>query len=180
MATCASAARAAIPEHAAEDSFDMLPALLGEDGGKPIRDFTLHQTINLSLAIREGNWKFLDHKGSGGNRYDRPPLAQFAIADSAPDAPKPALRPRRRPRRNQKPRRPEAGDRRPPQSQTRSARRRLPQRRPAPALAQNPRRELPRARRQTLTAPRIQGILHALTNPEPPPTCIVVPFQIRT
>jgi arylsulfatase A-like enzyme len=87
MATCAALTGAKLPPDAAEDSFNMLPALLGEDGGKPIRPYLLHQTMDLSLAIRRGPWKYLDHRGSGGNAYDRGPLQPYAMQDAAPDAP---------------------------------------------------------------------------------------------
>jgi hypothetical protein len=87
MATCAALVGARLPDNAAEDSVNMLPVLLGKDGGKPIREFTLHQTISLALAIREGKWKYLDHKGSGGNRYDTPALAPYALEEKAPTAP---------------------------------------------------------------------------------------------
>jgi arylsulfatase A-like enzyme len=88
MATCASIVGAKLPNHCAEDSFDMLPVLLGRDGGKPVRDFTLHQTWTFDLAIRQGDWKFLDHKGSGGNRYESSAeLKPYILPDSAPDAP---------------------------------------------------------------------------------------------
>ncbi len=87
MATCAAVVGATLPNAAAEDSFNMLPALLGQAGGKPIRPFTLHQTISLALSIREGDWKYLDHTGSGGNRYDREGLAQYALKETAKDAP---------------------------------------------------------------------------------------------
>ena len=89
MATCATLSGAKLPEDAAEDSFDILPALLGQAKG-PIRKYTLHQTIKLDLAIRDGDWKYLDHKGSGGNNYERGGewgLKQFALPDNAPDAP---------------------------------------------------------------------------------------------
>ncbi|MDP7131559.1 MAG: sulfatase-like hydrolase/transferase, partial [Planctomycetota bacterium] len=87
MATCAAITEASLPNDAAEDSFNILPTLLNGSDVKPARRYTLHQTIRLALAIRRGPWKFLDHKGSGGNRYDRPNLRQFAIPDSAPKAP---------------------------------------------------------------------------------------------
>ena len=61
MATCAAIVGAKLPQDAAEDSFNMLPALLGEAGEAPIREYTLHQTISLALAIRRGDWKYLDH-----------------------------------------------------------------------------------------------------------------------
>jgi len=90
MATCATLSGTTIPRDAAEDSFDILPALLGQAGDKPIREYTLHQTISLALAIRHGDWKYLDHKGSGGNNYERKGewgLKQFALPERAPDAP---------------------------------------------------------------------------------------------
>ena len=71
MATCAAMTGATLPDNAAEDSFNILPVLLGKDGGKPVREYTLHQTISLALAIRQGPWKYLDHRGSGGNGYDK-------------------------------------------------------------------------------------------------------------
>lgn len=87
MATCAALTGATLPENAAEDSVNILPALLGKDGGEPIREYTLHQTISLALAIRQGSWKYLDHRGSGGNRYDKGEMQPFALADSAESAP---------------------------------------------------------------------------------------------
>ncbi len=87
MATCAAIAGVVLPGNAAEDSFDLSPVLLGQDGGRPVRDYTLHQTISLALAIRRGPWKYLDHRGSGGNNYDTPLLKPFALPDSAPSAP---------------------------------------------------------------------------------------------
>ena len=87
MATCAAIVEAELPRDAAEDSFNILPALLGTAGDKPIREFTLHQTISLALSIRSGDWKYLDHQGSGGNRYDNERLRQYVLKDTAPDAP---------------------------------------------------------------------------------------------
>jgi len=71
-----------------EDSFDFSPVLL-RNKKSPVRPFILHQTINLSLAIRKGNWKFLDHKGSGGSNYNRGGewgLKQYALPENEPDA----------------------------------------------------------------------------------------------
>ena len=89
MATCAALTGAAIPRNAAEDSYNILPVLLGQAGDKPVREYTLHQTISLALAIRHGNWKYLDHKGSGGNNYGREGewgMKQFALPERAPGA----------------------------------------------------------------------------------------------
>ena len=78
-----------LPDDAAEDSFDLLPIFLGQ-ADKPVREFTLHQTISLALAIRHGDWKYLDHKGSGGSNYSRDGewgLKQYALSEKAPEAP---------------------------------------------------------------------------------------------
>lgn len=87
MATCAALTGVKLPDTAAQDSVSILPALLGTDGGKPIRPFTLHQTISLALAIRQGPWKYLDHRGSGGNSYEKGIMLPFALPDTAPAAP---------------------------------------------------------------------------------------------
>jgi hypothetical protein len=88
MATCAEIVGARLPNDAAEDSFNILPVLLGkQDENKPIRRYTLHQTNKLKLAIRRGPWKYLDHKDSGGNNYDFPSLKPYSLPDTTPDAP---------------------------------------------------------------------------------------------
>lgn len=86
MATCAALTGATLPDNAAEDSFDLLPAFLGKAGATQIRPYTLHQTISLALAIRKGPWKYLDHRGSGGNNNGRAGLQPYALPDSTPDA----------------------------------------------------------------------------------------------
>ena len=87
MATLATLVGYDLPADAAEDSYDFSPLLAGTQGVPPVREFTLHQTNRLELAIRVGPWKYLDHAGSGGNDYNRPQLAGFAIDDGAPGAP---------------------------------------------------------------------------------------------
>jgi arylsulfatase A len=87
MSTCAALTETELPAKAAADSVNILPVLLGKDGGKPVRDFTLHQTWTLHMAIRQGPWKYLDHQGSGGNGYEKGELKPYALPDSAPDAP---------------------------------------------------------------------------------------------
>jgi arylsulfatase A-like enzyme len=87
MATCAAIVDTQLPDNAAEDSVNILPILLGKDGGKPVREYTLHQTISLALAIRQGPWKYLDHRGSGGNNYDKGEMKPFALTDTEPTAP---------------------------------------------------------------------------------------------
>ena len=88
MATCAAVVGYDLPNDCAEDSFDMLPALLGKAPDKPIRRYTLQHATRSALAIRRGQWKYLDHKGSGGNRYKgNKALEPYMIEDTAPDAP---------------------------------------------------------------------------------------------
>lgn len=65
----------------------MLPVLLGRPPNEPVRKYLMQQTNSLALAIRTGRWKYLDHKGSGGNNYDGAALKPFALPDTAPDAP---------------------------------------------------------------------------------------------
>ncbi|MCP4786825.1 MAG: arylsulfatase [Fuerstiella sp.] len=88
MATVAAVVDTSLPDNAAEDSFNMLPAMLGKDTG-PIRDYILQQGFGGTryLAIRRGKWKYLSHQGSGGNRYkSHRLLKKYHVPDTAPDA----------------------------------------------------------------------------------------------
>ena len=90
MATCAAVVGANLPDSAAEDSYNILPVLLGTQGDKPVRQYMLQQTITLAMSIRRGNWKYLDHKGSGGNSYTRGgrwSMKPYALKELAPNAP---------------------------------------------------------------------------------------------
>ena len=89
MATIAAIIDVELPDSAAEDSYSMLPALLGQDQA-PIRPYLLQQGFGGAryLAIRRGRWKYLAHKGSGGNRYESHRLLKkYWLPDTAPDAP---------------------------------------------------------------------------------------------
>jgi arylsulfatase A-like enzyme len=89
MATFAAIVGTALPSDAAEDSFNLLPALLGQ-ADAPLRPYLLQQAFGGArhLSIRRGPWKYLDHPGSGGNRYEsNPGLKPFILTDTAPDAP---------------------------------------------------------------------------------------------
>ncbi|MFK7819083.1 MAG: arylsulfatase [Planctomycetaceae bacterium] len=88
FATLASVVGYELPDDAAVDSFDMLPAMLGkQDEQKSIRPHMLTQSFRGEFQLRVGEWKYLDHKGSGGNRYDRGALQKYALPDTAPEAP---------------------------------------------------------------------------------------------
>lgn len=86
MATCAAVCGATLPADAAPDSCNLLPVLLHGDGTRPARDYTVQQAFAV-FSIRQGPWKYLDHRGSGGNNYDGPELKPFALPDTATDAP---------------------------------------------------------------------------------------------
>ena len=89
MATVAAIVGVDLPDDAAEDSFNMLPALLGKDRA-PSRPYLLQQALGGSryLSIRRGHWKYLDHTGSGGNHYENyRNLKPFILPDTAPSAP---------------------------------------------------------------------------------------------
>lgn len=89
MATVASVVGVSLRDDAAEDSYDLLPVLLGQQKEDvPVRPYTLTQSSRGYLQIRRGLWKYLDHKGSGGNDYDKDRgLQPYKLPELAPDAP---------------------------------------------------------------------------------------------
>ncbi len=58
LATCADIVGAKLPDNAAEDSFSLLPDLLGT-ATAPVREATVHQSHKGDLAIRQGPWKLV-------------------------------------------------------------------------------------------------------------------------
>jgi arylsulfatase A-like enzyme len=66
MATCADLLETSLPDDAGEDSFSILPVLLGREAGRPLREAVVHHSINGMFAVREGSWKLILGKGSGG------------------------------------------------------------------------------------------------------------------
>jgi arylsulfatase A-like enzyme len=66
LATCAAILDKPLPAEAGEDSYDILPALLGEKYDQPIREATVHHSSGGSFAIRQGKWKLILCGGSGG------------------------------------------------------------------------------------------------------------------
>lgn len=91
FATCAAILGRPVPNEMAEDSYDMLPVLLGEQGDRPVRPYMLQQTHwSEAMSIRKGDWKYLDHQGSGGNNYDREGawgMSIYKLPDTDPGAP---------------------------------------------------------------------------------------------
>jgi arylsulfatase A-like enzyme len=64
MATAAQIAGCTLPDNAAEDSVSILPALL-ETATAPLREATVHHSVNGSFSIRQGQWKLELCSGSG-------------------------------------------------------------------------------------------------------------------
>ena len=74
IATCAAIVGAELPNDAGQDSYNILPALLGEKLDKPIREAIVHHSGSGVFAIRQGEWKLiLESKGAG--YHDGPPKA---------------------------------------------------------------------------------------------------------
>jgi arylsulfatase A len=68
MATAAAIVGAKLPGDAGEDSYNILPALLGEPLDKPIREATVQHSCNGHFAIRKGDWLLIDHPTGDDNR----------------------------------------------------------------------------------------------------------------
>ncbi len=66
LATLADMLDVPLPPGAAQDSVSLLPALLGEKRERPLRDYTVHHSIDGTFALRQVPWKYIDGPGSGG------------------------------------------------------------------------------------------------------------------
>jgi arylsulfatase A-like enzyme len=66
MATCADILGAELPDDAAEDSFSYLPVLLGDEDRQPTRPAIVHHSGDGMFSIRQGRWKLILGRGSGG------------------------------------------------------------------------------------------------------------------
>lgn len=68
MATAAEITGTKLPANAAEDSFSILPDLLGT-ANAPVREATVHQSMAGDLAIRQGPWKLIFKKNGVRELY---------------------------------------------------------------------------------------------------------------
>lgn len=55
----------------AEDSFSFLPVLTGAPTAGPRRTFAVHHAISGLFALREGPWKYIPARGSGGFSFPK-------------------------------------------------------------------------------------------------------------
>ena len=65
FATCAEILEKKLPNDAAEDSFSLLPAMLGQEAKTPRVPVINHSAAGM-FAIRDGKWKLVLGNGSGG------------------------------------------------------------------------------------------------------------------
>jgi arylsulfatase A len=84
FATLASLVGYSLKDEDARDSYDMLPAMLGtQKKSESIRPYLLTQSFRGEFQIRQGDWKYLDHKGSGGNNYEDDELKKYRLPETA-------------------------------------------------------------------------------------------------
>ena len=76
MATCAGITDSELPDNAGEDSFNLLPVLFRESYEAPLREATVHHSVDGYYAIRQGKWKLLFCPGSGGWSFPKPKEAR--------------------------------------------------------------------------------------------------------
>ena len=87
FATVASVVGYELPDDQAVDSYDMLPAMRGtQDEDESIRPHMLTQSFRGQFQLRQGDWKYMDHQGSGGNSYEKGVMKPYALPETEPDA----------------------------------------------------------------------------------------------
>ncbi len=67
LATCAVLLGAKLPPAAGEDSYNILPGLVGKRPRRPIREATVLHGCNGSFAIRQGDWVLIDAPSGDAN-----------------------------------------------------------------------------------------------------------------
>jgi len=68
MATVAKIVGTKLPDNAAEDSFNVLPPLLGQNATGPAREATVHHAASGKFAIRKDDWVLIDAPSGDDNR----------------------------------------------------------------------------------------------------------------
>jgi len=87
LASCAAILGHEVAPDAGEDSYNILPALTGRRLTNPIREATIHHSISGMFAIRQGRWKLILGRGSGGwsdrGRPEDPPVQLYDMSADA-------------------------------------------------------------------------------------------------
>ena len=87
LASCAAILGHELAPGAGEDSYNILPALTGRRLASPIREATVHHSISGMFAIRQGRWKLILGRGSGGwSGRGRPEDPTVQLYDMSADA----------------------------------------------------------------------------------------------
>jgi len=84
LRTAAAIVGEQLPDEVAEDSYDLLAVLQGETYKKPLRETTVHHSVNGSFAIRHYDWKLNFCAGSGGWSYPTPKQIEEEQLDLPP------------------------------------------------------------------------------------------------
>ena len=91
LATVAAILGAPLADNAAEDSLNVLPALLGEKRERPLREAMVHHAGSGKFALRQGDWVLIDAPtgdDNGGPQRNGEPAwlkqARHYIADPMP------------------------------------------------------------------------------------------------
>ena len=71
MATAADIVGLPLPDDAGEDSYSLMPLLRGDAIDGDFREATVHHSVSGHFAIRQGKWKLLEARGSGGWSYPK-------------------------------------------------------------------------------------------------------------
>jgi arylsulfatase A-like enzyme len=66
-------ARRPVPADAGEDSYNILPALLGKKSGPQIREATILHSGSGKFVIRQGDWVLIDAKSGDDNGVNGEP-----------------------------------------------------------------------------------------------------------
>ncbi|MHC4751647.1 MAG: sulfatase-like hydrolase/transferase [Planctomycetota bacterium] len=66
LASCAAIVGVELPDNAGEDSYNVLPAMLDQKLAEPIREAIVHHSGSGMFSIRQGKWKLILGRGSGG------------------------------------------------------------------------------------------------------------------
>ena len=85
MATVAELLKEKLPANAGEDSFSLLPALLGEKTGGPVREAVVHHAGSGKFALRKGDWVLIDSPTGEDNRNNGEPQWLRQERGYAPD-----------------------------------------------------------------------------------------------
>lgn len=67
LATLTAITGIELPDHAAPDSYNFLPVLMGEEHESPYREATVHNTFENIWGIRKGDWLYINAP-TGGHR----------------------------------------------------------------------------------------------------------------